>query len=227
MAEFFVRLPEAARQLGLKEFVIEICVKDRRRKLKAAAKEQQRRIEFDRKAEKGEKAQKKEAAVKKGVQPDIGSDVEISGRMIQDMLKGGELYVHSEGSFYHWDGRVWEALLDAEVQREFMLPYDGAWFGETSRIRLNKGRVDSISKFVKDTMGLPTFFDDRPVGINVQNGFLQFAEDGSFALVPHDEGQRCRHVLGGELHRDLESCPRRRGCGGFLRSCCGTTPKES
>src|SRR5207302_437024 len=87
---------------------------------------------------------------------DIGSDEEIANRVITGMLAkhsanapqgtsvlaNGALCTHSEGSFFAYTGRVWEVLADAEFQREFVSPYDGARYGSEGVVKLNKSKVE-------------------------------------------------------------------------------------
>ena len=79
---------------------------------------------------------------------DIGSDVEIAGRVCADLrhLHNNNV-VFSEGAIWRFVGTHWEAIPDNEL-RLHAHRYDGAEFrtpaGENAAVKLSKGRVDSV-----------------------------------------------------------------------------------
>jgi P4 family phage/plasmid primase-like protien len=130
----------------------------------------------------------------------IGSDVEIAGR-VRDLLAerhGGT--VHAEGAFWRYDGTHWVAIPDHEL-RVAVHGYDGAGYrtpaGEPARIKLGKGRIDSILYEYAALVAQPDFFEAVPIGINCAAGFIRFAEDGTPGIEPHHRDHRCRHTLPG------------------------------
>ena len=75
----------------------------------------------------------------------IGSDVEIAGRVVQDLVgRFGEV-VSCDGAFWRYTGTHWEAIAD-EVLWLAVHAYDGARFvtakGEPSPVKLSRSRID-------------------------------------------------------------------------------------
>ena len=181
--EYFAERDAASEALGLKKTQLDECVK-------AAQKAQKQHDREQRKKDPGVgRADRKEL--------DIGSDEEIANRVISDMAANGELRTHSEGSFYHYTGGVWKVLEEAEFQREFVSRYDGARYGSEGIVKLNKSKVESISWLTARNMEAGGFFTGAEPGINCENGFVRFSQDGRPELVPHDPDHRSRHMLPG------------------------------
>lgn len=130
----------------------------------------------------------------------IGSDVELAQRVREDLTERLGRIVHAEGAFWHYERTHWtpvpERLLRVTVHR-----YDGADYdtpsGEPSRVKLGKGRIDSILNECATLCSEPEFFNHRPIGINCASGFIQFDAKGVPTLMPHERGMRCRHTLPG------------------------------
>ncbi len=135
----------------------------------------------------------------------IGSDVEIAGRVREDLMEKHGKIVHAEGKFWRYGATHWEAIPDHELRIVTHI-YDGAQYktpkGEKSCVKLGKGRVDSILNELAALLSDESFFADAPVGINCATGFIQFDTDGKPALLPHDRTHRCRHTLTGRWQPD-------------------------
>jgi phage/plasmid-associated DNA primase len=190
LVEFCKRLPEAARKLEWTRGTVERCVKDARRKIKEQAKA----------------AWAHDA--KDVIRLAIGSDAEIAERVRQDMDAGDQLYVHTEGSFWHWTGRVWEALTDGDVQEDFIVSkYDGARYGDKGMVRLNHAHVKSIAHFLRHKKELEDFFVEKPAGINLENCFVGFNDDGSTRMEQHNPAQLSRHLLRGSYRPGFTNLP--------------------
>jgi phage/plasmid primase-like uncharacterized protein len=131
---------------------------------------------------------------------EIGSDVEIAKRVRKDLIRQSGSIVHAEGSFWRYGGTHWEPVREDELRRTVHL-YDGAPFstaaGEPSRVKLGKGRIDSILNECATLCADPAFFEQRPTGINCACGFIRFSDDGSATIEPHRRDHRCRHTLPG------------------------------
>jgi hypothetical protein len=63
-----------------------------------------------------------------------------------------ERFVYSEGSFYHWTGRIWAELSDVDIQKRFVSRYDGAHYGISGVVRLDQHKAKSIIKFIAQEM---------------------------------------------------------------------------
>jgi hypothetical protein len=77
----------------------------------------------------------------------IGSDVEIAGRVKEDLERAFGDILHAEGHFWRYGDSHWEAIAEPELRLAVHV-YDGARFrtpaGEPSRVKLSKSRVDSV-----------------------------------------------------------------------------------
>jgi len=137
----------------------------------------------------------------------IGSDVEISTRIRDDLQEKYGQVIYDEGQFWRYGTTHWEPIGAREL-RLLTHAYDGALYetpkGEPSRVRLGKGRVDSILNELATLMSEPKFFEDMPVGINCSTGFIQFTNDGQPQLHPHSADHRCRHTLSGKWTPDKQ-----------------------
>jgi P4 family phage/plasmid primase-like protien len=197
--QYFAERDAASEALGLKKSQLDECVKTARRDRKTRDREQKIELGIAR-------GDRKEL--------DIGSDEEIANRVICDMLAkhsanapqgasvlaDGALCAHTEGAFFAYTGRVWEVLADAELQRKFLSPYDGARYGSEGVVKLNKSKIESISWLAARNMEVAGFFAHAEPGINCQSGFVRFQLPGNPELVPHDPGHRSRHILPGHYN---------------------------
>jgi phage/plasmid-associated DNA primase len=130
----------------------------------------------------------------------IGSDVEIAGRVRDDLQRAyGEVW-HAEGYFWRYGQSHWVTIPEHEL-RLAVHDYDGASFrtpsGEPSRVKLSKSRVDSVLNELAALVAQPFSFESTATGINCASGFIRFGDDGAADLEPHDPDHRCRHTLPG------------------------------
>jgi putative DNA primase/helicase len=123
---------------------------------------------------------------------EIGSDVEIA----KDMAAALRGVVWCEGEFWRYVGTHWEPIPRDEMRRRAQA-YDGRrWGARGWRLRLGKGRIDSILHELGAILSEPDFFAGHRLGINCLSGFISFGT-GEPVLVPHDREHRQRHVLQG------------------------------
>jgi putative DNA primase/helicase len=158
------------------------------------------------------------------VQPlNIGSDVEIAGRVVQGLVDRFGEVVSCDGAFWRYTGTHWEAIADKELWLT-VYAYDGAQFltpkGDPSLVKLNRSRVESILACMNPEIARPDFFAEAAVGINCASGFIRFDGQGTATLERHSPDHRCRHVLAGRwqasvtedlkpsslLHKLLDGC---------------------
>ncbi|MBK8909464.1 MAG: hypothetical protein IPM60_16800 [Rhodospirillales bacterium] len=141
---------------------------------------------------------------------EIGSDVEIAGRVGEDLHRARGDIVHAEGHFWCYGDAHWVTIPEHEL-RLAVHAYDGASFqtpkGDFSRAKLGKGRVDSVLHELAAKVEDPCFFERSAIGINCDSGFIRFAHDGHADLEPHDPDHRCRHVLPGRWSPEVDDTP--------------------
>jgi P4 family phage/plasmid primase-like protien len=130
----------------------------------------------------------------------IGSDVEMAGRVKEDLERAYGDVLHAEGHFWRHGASHWEAIAEPELRLAAHV-YDGARFrtpaGEPSRVKLSKSRVDSVLNELAALLAQPSFFESMTTGINCASGFIRFDGEGTPHLEPHDQDHRCRHTLPG------------------------------
>jgi P4 family phage/plasmid primase-like protien len=128
----------------------------------------------------------------------IGSDVEISGRVKEDLIERYGKIVHAEGAFWRYGTSHWEAIADHELRLASHI-YDGAQYkspaDETCVVKLGKTRIDSILHELATLVTDKDFFVQPPIGINCASGFIRFTVDGQPRVEPHSPDHRCRHTL--------------------------------
>jgi P4 family phage/plasmid primase-like protien len=130
---------------------------------------------------------------------EIGSDVEIAQRLRGDLIGRFGPIVCAEGALWRYCSTHWAPILEHDI-RLAVHAYDGAFFGsprEPSRVKLGKGRIDSILNECNTLCAEPDFFVLRPVGINCASGFISFCDNGTASVEPHSPDHRCRHTLPG------------------------------
>jgi putative DNA primase/helicase len=129
----------------------------------------------------------------------IGSDVEIAQRMAAKLRAwfGGHV-VYSEGSFYGYNGKCWEAMQDNQL-RIYVHRWDGASVNQASPVRLGRTRINSILGELAAILTERDWFVKPRIGINCQNGFVDMVS-GVSVLIPHHPALRQRHVIEGEWH---------------------------
>lgn len=141
---------------------------------------------------------------------EIGSDVEIAGRVREDIERVFGEIVHAEGRFWRYEKTCWRPIADHELRRSTHA-YDGASFktpaGEPSQVKLSKSRIDSTLYEMAALLAEPNFFADAPVGINCASGFIRFRADGVPAIEPHHRDHRCRHMLTGRWSAEAAAEP--------------------
>jgi P4 family phage/plasmid primase-like protien len=178
LAEFAVELPEAAKKLGIGRTDLRKAVEQLRREIAARERDEKRRAARDVFASELE----------------IGSDVEIAKMVNQDMrIALGEI-VYSEGKFWHYADTAWVGVDETDMRKR-VHSYDGAYYGQDSRVRLTEPKINSIINEMGVLLYQRDFFATAAPGINCATGFIRFESDGTPRLVPHDPDHRCRHTL--------------------------------
>ncbi|MGZ8997205.1 MAG: toprim domain-containing protein, partial [Rhodospirillales bacterium] len=91
----------------------------------------------------------------------IGSDVEIAGRVREDLTSLYGRVINAEGSFWRFTGTHWEPIPDREM-RIAVHAYAGASYntpsGDTSRVKLGTSRIDSVINECAVLCAEPAFF---------------------------------------------------------------------
>lgn len=129
----------------------------------------------------------------------IGSDIEIAQLLHKELIERYGRIIYTEGKFWRYSTTHWETIPPNEL-RIYVHLYDGAVYGTPkgkARVRLGKGRVDSILYELAAMLADDDFFLGSAIGINCATGFIQFSEDGTGSIISHDPAHRVRHTLAG------------------------------
>jgi hypothetical protein len=132
---------------------------------------------------------------------DVGSDVEISRRLVRELREElGEIH-WAEGRLWCYGGTRWLPYPE-DQSRLKAHRYDGALSVRPGRknaeaVQLGRARLNSIINEFATIVAAPDFFEDRAVGINCRSGFLAFDEAGQVSVLPHHPHHRARHLLPG------------------------------
>jgi P4 family phage/plasmid primase-like protien len=131
---------------------------------------------------------------------EIGSDVELARLVSSRLRRTFGTTVYCDGAFWTYQSTHWKPH-DEQALRLIVHEYDGAEYpgrsGEDSKVRLGKGRIDSVLHEMRAILSSPEFFAKAALGINCMTGFISFSPAGTPSLMPHDPEHRHRHVLAG------------------------------
>jgi len=137
-----------------------------------------------------------------------GSDSEIA-ELIARQLKGA---VWEEGKFWQNNGKIWAERPQHELEN-LVGKYDGEPNQLSSRpVMLNAGRIASIIAILRAKLAKPDFFANAAVGINCEDGFISFADDGTPTMQPHSKDHRQRHIMRGRWTPNTNADQRVRDC---------------
>lgn len=126
--------------------------------------------------------------------------MEIAGRIAWELDRDHGSVPYCEGEFWRYAGTHWEPIPEDEMRRR-VHDCDGLpWGYEGRRVRLGKGRIDSILHELGAMLSKRDFFETgRPLGINCLSGFIAFDKVGDAPRVlPHSPDHRQRHVIQGQ-----------------------------
>jgi putative DNA primase/helicase len=136
---------------------------------------------------------------------EIGSDVEISRRLLNRLNEIYGRVVYSEGLIWYYGRTHWQPFPEHELRR-LVQEFDGARYptpsGSLAWVKLGKGKINSILNELLANCSEPSFFERRSAGINCASGFIQFSDDRYPSLHPHSPEYRARHVLPGRWNED-------------------------
>lgn len=140
----------------------------------------------------------------------IGSDVEIAGRVRDDLERAHGGIVFAEGKFWKYGHSHWEDIAE-HTMRLSVHVYDGASFktpaGQSSRVSLTKARIDSTLNEMSASLTRKDFFLEQETGINCTSGFIRIRKDGTAFLEKHAAEHRCRHTLPGNWSANSNGDP--------------------
>lgn len=143
----------------------------------------------------------------------LGSDPEIARKVADNLQRKCGKIVFCDGQFWHFDKTQWDVVSKIDIERE-ILRWDGEKYGsgeETKHIRLTGQRIDSIVRCLVIPLRQDDFFKSSPIGINCENGFIEFNPDTQEPhLCLHNADQRQRHTVRGRWSEKQNLVPKGR-----------------
>lgn len=123
------------------------------------------------------------------------TDIEIASLIHEELAKKHDL-IFSEGKFMRYGSSHWEEIKDQDMR--YLVQFYDRSRNATSAVSLTKTKIDSVIDALKTiVMNESTISKEPAVGINCQNGFIKFDQNGIPSLTDHDKHNFCRHTLPG------------------------------
>ena len=137
----------------------------------------------------------------------LGTQIEVA-RLIKDAIEkeDGNKLIHAEGGFWRYQSTHWAKEKEEDL-RVKIHDFDGAPIGKKRQLKLSKAFIDGALCELAAMTDHPNFFDKRPTGVNLCNGFVRLDHDGKVNLEPHSSEHRQRFTLGHEYHDNLVEVP--------------------
>ena len=124
----------------------------------------------------------------------LGSPVEVARIMLDETQKAdGIAPVHSEGSFWRYNGAFWGEWAPSEM-RTTIHTFDGAK-ADRGRLKIGSSFVDGVLKELAAMVHDQNFFSEASIGLNLRNGFARYLAAGGVDLGPHSPDHRQRFAL--------------------------------
>jgi P4 family phage/plasmid primase-like protien len=122
------------------------------------------------------------------------SEPGIVAHLVSTFETEGPLVIHTEGAFQVWTGTHWRRASQRETHA-WVHRYDGMPWGRGT-LSLTSAKIRSILALLAVELSAPGFFDERPLGMNAANGFVDLSR-GTPRLEPHDPRHAQDFVLAG------------------------------
>ena len=137
----------------------------------------------------------------------LGTQIEVA-RLIKSAVEkeDGNNLIHAEGKFWRYKSTHWIEEKEEDL-RVKIHDLDGAPIGKKGPLKLSKAFIDGVLCELGAMTNCPNFFDERPTGVNLCNGFVRLDHDGKVNLEPHSSEHRQRFTLDHAYHGNLVEIP--------------------
>ncbi len=134
-----------------------------------------------------------------------GSDEEIADRVLETLEDLFGRIVITEGAVWFYDGMLWTVLNENRLTRA-IARFDGATYptpsGGRGEVKITSSKAKSVKALLMSKREDDGFFDDVPLGITCDSGFICFDRDPNTGLFeprlePHARRHRARHAVRG------------------------------
>jgi P4 family phage/plasmid primase-like protien len=125
----------------------------------------------------------------------LGSQVEVAAAINEDLFEtNGNKLVYAEGKFWQYQHTCWQPYDPSELRRK-VHSFDGRGFGNRGVLKVSRAFIDGTINELAAMSADPDFFEDIPFGVNLANGFITIARDGTVSNLPHAPDHRQRFAL--------------------------------
>ena len=135
-----------------------------------------------------------------------GSHTEIAHYILGNLELHEPRPVYAGGELWQFRKTSWQPVADHE-QRKMVHTLDGLRYASNKNIRANKSLVDGVLTELLAICAVPEFFDDAPIGLNCQSGFIRLDSKKKPELIPHAPALRQRFCIAAEWGPDAKVTP--------------------
>ena len=114
--------------------------------------------------------------------------------------------VFADGELWRFCGTNWQPVEEHE-KRCLVQGLDGLRYGEKGVVHANKSLIDGVLSELHAMCAVPEFFDDAPIGLNCQSGFIRLDSKKKPELIPHAAALRQRFCITAEWGPDAKVTP--------------------
>ena len=114
--------------------------------------------------------------------------------------------VYADGELWRFGGTNWQPFEEHE-KRCMVQRLDGLRYGEKGVVHANKSLIDGVLSELHAMCAVPEFFDDAPIGLNCQSGFIRLDSKKKPELIPHTPALRQRFCIAAEWGPDAKVTP--------------------
>lgn len=131
------------------------------------------------------------------------SHTEIARGVLAETELRGPAPVYADGELWRYQDTHWQKVEGFE-QRKWIQDLDGIKFGQRGRLHANKSLIDGVLTELHAMCAVPDFFENLPIGINCDSGFIRLRRKQKPLLMPHSATLRQRFCIPAEW--DPEAC---------------------
>ncbi|MDB2422249.1 phage/plasmid primase, P4 family [Paracoccaceae bacterium] len=103
--------------------------------------------------------------------------------------------IFDEGDFWLYNAKLW-AKVPKNILRVWVHKLDGKDYGDGKKcIQASKSFIDGVISEMAASITMDTFFDDAPVGANLNNGFVRLETDGTLQIEKHSPEHKQRACI--------------------------------
>lgn len=137
----------------------------------------------------------------------LGSQVEVARQIFAEAEReDGAAPVFAEGNFWRFRGTHWHDQLEDDL-RSRVHEFDGYRIGKKGTLKLSRSFIDGVLRELAAMSACPEFFESRPSGVNMRNGFVRFDGSHGISLEPHHPEHRQRFLLGHDYISEIAEIP--------------------